>query len=313
MTLASLQRTAHHLLNFSQGSWVIWTTISIANWSPKYLGFVPVLFLSPWIPAVIRIKRSLFGKSSNAACLHCTHTSSAHTSTKSSWAVALQMRRYPLLQKQKGIGEATGKEWWLSKSRWLVDLHAHLLLLWDCWNSWPGQGTPVQFHRLVGFWLFFISLPLSSSSSSLQCPSKITNQPGREFGSTKDFPDSVLQFARNHPLMWRPVYPALRQPLLVKANIPYKLKQIVVDRVEAEDGQYDVMFIGTGTRDWLADERAVVSQQTDIWWCRAFALKSGHKVLCLSPRCRKGVESHRPAYWKQSGDGRGHTGRVTSL
>uniref|UniRef100_A0A3B5KZH8 Uncharacterized protein n=1 Tax=Xiphophorus couchianus TaxID=32473 RepID=A0A3B5KZH8_9TELE len=77
------------------------------------------------------------------------------------------------------------------------------------------------------------------------CPSKITNQPGKEFGSTKDFPDSVLQFARSHPLMWRPVLPALRQPVLVKANIPYKLKQIVVDRVEAEDGQYDVMFIGT--------------------------------------------------------------------
>lgn len=90
------------------------------------------------------------------------------------------------------------------------------------------------------------SLPLS-----LQCPSKITNQPGREFGSTKDFPDSVLQFARNHPLMWRPVYPALRQPVLVKANIPYKLKQIVVDRVEAEDGPYDVMFIGTGVCDCL--------------------------------------------------------------
>ncbi|XP_028264862.1 sema domain, immunoglobulin domain (Ig), short basic domain, secreted, (semaphorin) 3bl isoform X1 [Parambassis ranga] len=77
------------------------------------------------------------------------------------------------------------------------------------------------------------------------CPSKITNQPGSEFGSTKDFPDSVLHFARSHPLMWQPVYPALRQPVLVKANIPYKLKQIVVDRVEAEDGQYDVMFIGT--------------------------------------------------------------------
>uniref|UniRef100_A0AAY5KSH4 Sema domain, immunoglobulin domain (Ig), short basic domain, secreted, (semaphorin) 3bl n=1 Tax=Esox lucius TaxID=8010 RepID=A0AAY5KSH4_ESOLU len=65
------------------------------------------------------------------------------------------------------------------------------------------------------------------------------------FGSTKDFPDAVLQFARGHPLMWRPVYPAMRQPLLVKANVPYRLKQIVVDRVEADDGQYDVMFIGT--------------------------------------------------------------------
>ncbi|CDQ90856.1 unnamed protein product [Oncorhynchus mykiss] len=47
--------------------------------------------------------------------------------------------------------------------------------------------------------------------------------------------------------MWRPVYPAMRQPVLIKANVPYRLKQIVVDRVEAEDGQYDVMFIGTDT------------------------------------------------------------------
>lgn len=93
----------------------------------------------------------------------------------------------------------------------------------------------------------FFKTPSFFCFVSPQCPSKITNQPGREFRSTKDFPDSVLQFARNHPLMWRQVYPALRQPVLVKANIPYKLKQIVVDRVEAEDGQYDVMFIGTGT------------------------------------------------------------------
>ncbi|KAJ3586621.1 hypothetical protein NHX12_013017, partial [Muraenolepis orangiensis] len=77
------------------------------------------------------------------------------------------------------------------------------------------------------------------------CPSKITNQPGREFSSTKDFPDAVLQFARGHPLMWRPVLPAQRRPALVKANVPYRLSRIVVDRVEAEDGQYDVMFIGT--------------------------------------------------------------------
>ncbi|MBN3274617.1 SEM3G protein, partial [Polyodon spathula] len=77
------------------------------------------------------------------------------------------------------------------------------------------------------------------------CPSKITNQPGRQFGSTKDYPDGVLQFARSHPLMSQPVYPALRQPVLVKTNVEYRLGHIVVDRVEAEDGQYDVMFIGT--------------------------------------------------------------------
>uniref|UniRef100_A0A674BXL9 Sema domain, immunoglobulin domain (Ig), short basic domain, secreted, (semaphorin) 3bl n=1 Tax=Salmo trutta TaxID=8032 RepID=A0A674BXL9_SALTR len=84
-----------------------------------------------------------------------------------------------------------------------------------------------------------------SPAPSLSCLPK--QAAGRQFGSTKDFPDSVLQFARGHPLMWRPVYPAMRQPVLVKANVPYRLKQIVVDRVEAEDGQYDVMFIGTDT------------------------------------------------------------------
>lgn len=56
----------------------------------------------------------------------------------------------------------------------------------------------------------------------------------------------MLQFARSHPLMWRQVYPAMRQPVLVKTNVHYRLRQIVVDRVQAEDGQYDVMFIGTG-------------------------------------------------------------------
>ncbi|XP_058844305.1 semaphorin-3G [Acipenser ruthenus] len=79
------------------------------------------------------------------------------------------------------------------------------------------------------------------------CPSKITNQPGRQFGSTKDYPDGVLQFARSHPLMSQPVYPTLRQPVLVKTNVEYRLRHIMVDRVEAEDGQYDVMFIGTDT------------------------------------------------------------------
>ncbi|KAF3860197.1 hypothetical protein F7725_000452 [Dissostichus mawsoni] len=108
----------------------------------------------------------------------------------------------------------------------------------------PSTPDFTQMLRILPTSLITISF-VSPHVSHLQCPSKITNQPGREFGSTKDFPDSVLQFARSHPLMWRPVFPALRQPVLVKANLPYKLKQIVVDRVEAEDGQYDVMFIGT--------------------------------------------------------------------
>lgn len=56
----------------------------------------------------------------------------------------------------------------------------------------------------------------------------------------------MLQFARAHPLMFQPVRPRLGRPVLVKTNLAYQLRQIVVDRVEAEDGTYDVIFLGTG-------------------------------------------------------------------
>ncbi|XP_040449435.1 semaphorin-3G [Falco naumanni] len=91
------------------------------------------------------------------------------------------------------------------------------------------------------------------------CPSKTTNQPRRQYGTTKDFPDEVLHFARAHPLMFKPVYPRHRRPLLVKTNLPYRLRQLVVDRVEAEDGQHDVLFLGTDTGSVL---KVVVLQKT---------------------------------------------------
>ncbi|XP_040850943.1 semaphorin-3G [Ochotona curzoniae] len=77
------------------------------------------------------------------------------------------------------------------------------------------------------------------------CPSKMTAQPGRPFGSTKDYPDEVLQFARAHPLMFQPVRPRQGRPILVKTHLTQQLRQIAVDRVEAEDGTYDVIFLGT--------------------------------------------------------------------
>uniref|UniRef100_A0A8C8VID1 Semaphorin 3G n=1 Tax=Pelusios castaneus TaxID=367368 RepID=A0A8C8VID1_9SAUR len=77
------------------------------------------------------------------------------------------------------------------------------------------------------------------------CPSKTTNQPSRQYSSTKDYPDEVLHFARAHPLMYRSVYPLHHRPVLVKTNLQHRLRQIVVDRVDAEDGQYDVIFLGT--------------------------------------------------------------------
>lgn len=74
----------------------------------------------------------------------------------------------------------------------------------------------------------------------------MTAQPGRPFGTTKDYPDEVLQFARAHPLMFHPVRPRGDRPVLVKTHLSQQLRQIVVDRVEAEDGAYDVIFLGTG-------------------------------------------------------------------
>lgn len=40
--------------------------------------------------------------------------------------------------------------------------------------------------------------------------------------------------------------PVDSRPLLIRVGVDYKLTRIVVDRVEAVDGQYDVLFIGTG-------------------------------------------------------------------
>lgn len=77
---------------------------------------------------------------------------------------------------------------------------------------------------------------------SLQCPSKTFGG----FDTTKDLPDEVVTFARSHPAMFNPVYPINNRPIIVKTDVDYQFTQIVVDKVEAEDGQYDVMFIGTG-------------------------------------------------------------------
>ncbi|KAF6101050.1 semaphorin 3B [Phyllostomus discolor] len=72
--------------------------------------------------------------------------------------------------------------------------------------------------------------------------------PSRTFGtfsSTKDFPDDVIQFARNHPLMYNPILPVGGRPLFLQVGAGYTFTQVVADRVAAADGHYDVLFIGT--------------------------------------------------------------------
>ncbi|NXC44743.1 SEM3G protein, partial [Penelope pileata] len=90
------------------------------------------------------------------------------------------------------------------------------------------------------------------------CPSKTTNQPRRPYSSTKELPDEVLHFARTHPLMYKAVSPRHRRPLLVKTDLQHRLRQLVVDRVDAEDGQHDVLFLGTDAGSVL---KVVVLQQ----------------------------------------------------
>ncbi|XP_047705624.1 semaphorin-3B isoform X4 [Prionailurus viverrinus] len=73
------------------------------------------------------------------------------------------------------------------------------------------------------------------------CPSKTFGT----FSSTKDFPDDVIQFARNHPLMYNSVLPMGGRPLFIQVDAGYTFTQITADRVAAADGHYDVLFIGT--------------------------------------------------------------------
>ncbi|XP_039201124.1 semaphorin-3A [Crotalus tigris] len=89
------------------------------------------------------------------------------------------------------------------------------------------------------------------------CPSKTFGG----FDSTKDLPDEVITFARSHPAMYNPVFPINNRPIMIKTDLDSQFTQIVVDRVDAEDGQYDVMFIGTDIGTVLK----VVSIPKETW------------------------------------------------
>ncbi|KAL0968320.1 hypothetical protein UPYG_G00265300 [Umbra pygmaea] len=90
------------------------------------------------------------------------------------------------------------------------------------------------------------------------CPSK-TYDP--RIKSTQDFSDEVVSFIRFHPLMFHPVKPLTGRPVFTRVRVDYTLTHIVVDRVMAEDGPYEVMFLGTDAGSILK----VVSITQDNW------------------------------------------------
>jgi len=83
----------------------------------------------------------------------------------------------------------------------------------------------------------------------LQCPGGAFTPNMR---TTKEFPDDVVTFIRNHPLMFNPIYPIHKRPLIIRIGADYKYTKIAVDRVNAADGRYHVLFLGTGKTNLAA-------------------------------------------------------------
>lgn len=46
--------------------------------------------------------------------------------------------------------------------------------------------------------------------------------------------------------MFHSVYPIHRRPLVVRTGVEYRFTALVVDQVDAVDGRYEVLFLGTG-------------------------------------------------------------------
>ncbi|KAK1158527.1 semaphorin-3D-like [Acipenser oxyrinchus oxyrinchus] len=87
--------------------------------------------------------------------------------------------------------------------------------------------------------------------------------------STQDFPDDVISFMRGHQLMWEVVHPLNRKPVFVRTGAPYLLKKVVVDRVEADDGQYNVLYLATDEGKVLK----VISIPKESWQSEAIVLE----------------------------------------
>ncbi|NWU63407.1 SEM3D protein, partial [Pterocles burchelli] len=106
---------------------------------------------------------------------------------------------------------------------------------------YPRPGTVRGWGAGQGQW-DRMACPSCDPRGSRQCPSETYDPLLR---STKDFPDEVISFMRSHQLMWEPVYPQGRQPVLVRANVPYRLRRLLVHRLETESRHYDLLFLGT--------------------------------------------------------------------
>ncbi|XP_062891505.1 semaphorin-3F-like isoform X2 [Mobula hypostoma] len=63
--------------------------------------------------------------------------------------------------------------------------------------------------------------------------------------TSKDYRDGFLHFVRSHPLMYNAVQPTHGRPLVLRTGTAYRFTALAVDRVDAVDGRYEVLFLGT--------------------------------------------------------------------
>ncbi|KAL8212326.1 UNVERIFIED_CONTAM: hypothetical protein K2H54_043505 [Gekko kuhli] len=105
---------------------------------------------------------------------------------------------------------------------------------------YPRPGTPTTLPETLTLGISGY-VKLCSKRRKL-CPSA-TYDPLLQ--STKDFPDEVISFMRTHHLMWDSIYPLHWKPVLMRVNVPFQIKQLLVDRVETASGHVDVLFLGT--------------------------------------------------------------------
>ncbi|KAI2653414.1 Semaphorin-3D [Labeo rohita] len=128
------------------------------------------------------------------------------------------------------------------------------------------------------------------------CPSR-TYDP--HIKTTKDFPDEVISFIRLHPLMYRSVHPVTGRPIFTRINTEYRLTQIVVDSVAAEDGQYAVMFLGTDMGSVLK----VVSITQENWSTEEIILEELQVFKSPSPILNMEISSKQQQLFVGGSDG----------
>uniref|UniRef100_A0A8C3B1B5 Semaphorin-3C n=1 Tax=Cyclopterus lumpus TaxID=8103 RepID=A0A8C3B1B5_CYCLU len=110
--------------------------------------------------------------------------------------------------------------------------------------------------------------------------------------TTKEFPDDVVTFVRNHPVMFNPIYPVGRRPLVVRTNADYKYTSVAVDQVTAADGNYQVLFLGTGInqslhQDLILEELEVLRSAQQLYVSSEFGGVAGllHRCHAYGSAC----------------------------